>query len=43
MWDYERITSGLVTMLWGMFLKLVITDRLSVLVDNETCEEGLWR
>lgn len=33
MWDYERITSGLITMVWGMFLKLVITDRISAVTD----------
>lgn len=32
-WNYERVTSGLTTMLWGFFLKLVITDRIAVLVD----------
>ena len=34
LWDYDRITSGLTTMLYGMFLKLVIADRVSILVDN---------
>ncbi len=32
-WDYERVTSGLITMIWGFFLKLVITDRIAVLAD----------
>lgn len=32
-WDYDRITSGLTIMLWGYFQKVVIADRLAVLVD----------
>ena len=34
MWDYDRITSGLTLMLYGLFLKLVVTERLSIVVDN---------
>lgn len=34
LWNYERVTSGLITMLWGFFLKLVIADRAAVLVDT---------
>ena len=33
-WDYERITSGFMTMLWGYFLKMVISDRISIYVDK---------
>ena len=33
-WDYDRITTGLITMLWGFFLKMVISDRISVYVDR---------
>lgn len=33
MLDYERITSGLIIMLYGMFLKLVISDRVTLIVD----------
>lgn len=33
-WNYDRVTSGLMTMLWGFFLKLVIADRITVLVDK---------
>lgn len=33
-WDYDRITSGLTIMLWGYFQKVVIADRLAVLVDT---------
>ncbi len=31
--DYDRVTSGLRLMLWGLFKKVVIADRLSVLVN----------
>ena len=34
MLDYDRITSGLVLMVYGMFLKLVIADRVSIVVDT---------
>lgn len=33
-WDYDRITSGMIYMLWGVFIKLVIADRLAVMVDQ---------
>ena len=33
-WDFNRIRSGAFMMLWGFFLKLMIADRLAVLVDN---------
>lgn len=33
-WDYDRITTGLITMLWGFFLKMVISDRISIYVDK---------
>jgi len=32
--DYQRVTDGLKLMLWGFFEKLVIADRLAVLVDQ---------
>ncbi|GAC1310988.1 MAG: MBOAT family protein [Mucilaginibacter sp.] len=32
--DYVRVTDGLKLMAWGLFKKVVIADRLSVLVDN---------
>ncbi|WP_017258461.1 MBOAT family O-acyltransferase [Pedobacter arcticus] len=32
--DYDRITSGLRLMLWGLFKKVVIADRLSIIVDT---------
>ncbi len=43
--DYARVTGGLKLMTWGMFLKVVIADRLSMLVDpvynNPTHYQGL--
>lgn len=32
--NYNRITSGLMIMLWGFFLKMVIADRIAILVDT---------
>ncbi|MEA4986595.1 MAG: MBOAT family O-acyltransferase [Anaerovorax sp.] len=32
--DYERVKSGLLLMLWGLFLKLVIADRVAILVNQ---------
>lgn len=32
-WDYNRVTSGLITMLWGFFMKVVIADRVAIVVD----------
>jgi D-alanyl-lipoteichoic acid acyltransferase DltB (MBOAT superfamily) len=32
--EYVRVTDGLKLMAWGLFKKVVIADRLSVLVDN---------
>lgn len=32
-WDYERVKKGLLLMMWGLFQKLVIADRASLLVD----------
>ena len=34
LWDYERILGGCVVMLWGLFQKMVIADRLAVLVNS---------
>ena len=34
LWDYRRVTSGLILMLWGYFLKVVIADRTAVLVNT---------
>ena len=32
--DYEKIKDGLLLILWGLFKKIVIADRLAVLVNN---------
>jgi len=32
--DYQRVTDGMKLMLWGMFKKVVIADRLALLVDK---------
>lgn len=32
--DYQHVKDGLVLMLWGFFLKLVIADRIAILVDQ---------
>lgn len=32
--DYERLKSGLLLMLWGLFQKIVIADRVSILVNT---------
>lgn len=32
--DYDRVTSGLRLMAWGLFKKVVIADRLAILVDS---------
>ena len=34
LFNYERITSGCAIMLWGYFMKMVIADRLAILVDQ---------
>ena len=34
LWDFDRITRGLMLMLYGMFMKLVIADRISIFVDG---------
>ena len=33
-WDYERVVKGLIMMLWGLFIKMVIADRIAVVVDT---------
>ena len=32
-WNAKRITSGAILMVWGLFMKMVIADRVSILVD----------
>ena len=34
LWDSDRIAGGLILMLWGLFQKMVIVDRIAVLVDE---------
>lgn len=34
LWNYDRVVSGLTQMLWGLFQKMVIADRLSIFVDT---------
>ncbi len=33
-WNYENITRGLTLVVWGLFVKMVISDRVALLVDN---------
>ena len=33
-WNMDRIADGAVLMIWGFFLKLVVADRVSILVDT---------
>ncbi|GAB1477414.1 MBOAT family protein [Bacillota bacterium] len=32
--DYDRVKNGMILMFWGFFLKLVIADRMAVIVNN---------
>lgn len=34
LWNYERVTKGLILMLWGYFIKVVIADRIAVVADH---------
>ena len=34
LWNAKRIASGAILMVWGFFLKMVIADRVSILVDT---------
>lgn len=34
MWDFDKVTKGLLMMLWGFFMKMVIADRAAMLVDE---------
>ncbi len=33
-WNYDRIVKGLIMMVWGLFQKMVLADRLSILADT---------
>ena len=41
-WNYDRITAGAVTILWGLFQKMVLADRLGLLVNNVFDNARLW-
>ncbi len=34
LWDIRRITSGAILMVWGLFMKMVIADRVAILVNT---------
>ena len=34
LWNAKRVTSGAILMVWGLFIKMVIADRVSILVDT---------
>ena len=34
LWNYSNVTKGLTTMVWGMFIKTVIADRVALLVNT---------
>lgn len=34
MLSYKNISNGLILMIWGLFVKMVIADRIAILVDN---------
>lgn len=34
LWNYENITEGLTLMVWGLFVKMVIADRVAILVNT---------
>jgi len=34
LWDFDRIKAGTFLMTWGYFLKMVIADRISIIVDE---------
>lgn len=34
LFDLKRIFSGIILMVWGLFMKMVIADRVAILVDN---------
>ncbi len=34
LWDYDRIKNGILLMLWGLFQKIILADRLALYVDT---------
>lgn len=43
LWIYDRITRGLMLMLWGFFQKMVIADRIAILVNQVFNEYYLYQ
>lgn len=33
-WNAKRVTAGAIQMVWGYFMKMVVADRVAILVDN---------
>lgn len=33
-WDFDRVKKGIYLILWGLFMKMIIADRISIFVDN---------
>lgn len=33
-WDFDRVKKGMYLILWGLFMKMVIADRISIFVDD---------
>ncbi len=33
-WNYDRVANGVIQMVWGLFQKMVIADRISIFVDT---------
>lgn len=42
LWNFERISSGFILMLWGYFQKVVIADRASIFVDAVYSEYWMY-
>lgn len=42
LFEYERIRDGAILMLWGYFLKMVIADRLAILVNTVFTDYGIY-
>lgn len=34
LWNYQNVTNGLTMMIWGLFVKMVISDRVAILVNT---------
>lgn len=34
LWNAKRVTSGAILMVWGFFMKMVVADRIAILVNN---------